>query len=288
MAFESAWGYDGLTYSGKEMRELVYTLSEGREGVSDGGMVVSQQTVAANTVKVSEGGAVIIATGAGEGGSYQVYNDADLTSPAFSPTAANPRIDRLIIRVTAGVPALEIVQGVAAGSPTEPAITGDNYLELAAVTLPASTTNITDAMIDNRQVNFVQQSARGLMFHVTRSAANIGFTTIQDIDPALVGTFTAEAGRKYVAHCRLLISSGTSGVGFIGYLREGGTTISTLCQDTAFGPGDRLFTGAGPFTATAGSHTYKLSVARIAGAGTIDVAGNAVTSEFWIEDVGPA
>jgi hypothetical protein len=154
MAFGDGWGHDGLTYSGKEMRELVKTLTGALSGVTGAStaMQVTQQTVAAATVKVAAGGAVIPATGAGLGGSYQVYNDADLTSPTISPTAANGRKDRLIIRVTAGVPALEVVQGVAAASPAEPAITGDNYLELALITLPASTTNITDAMITDRRV----------------------------------------------------------------------------------------------------------------------------------------
>lgn len=156
MAFEDAWGFDGLTYSGKEMRELVETLTGGLSGVVGGtnAVKVSQQTVATSTVKVAEGGAIIPATGAGLGGSFQVYNDADLTSPAITPTAANGRKDRLIIRVTAGVPALEIVEGVASGSPAEPSITGDNYLELALITLPASTTNITDAMITDRRARF--------------------------------------------------------------------------------------------------------------------------------------
>lgn len=154
MAFESGWGHDGLAYNGKEMRELVETLTGSLSGVTGGtnALKVSQQTVAAATVKVAEGGAVIPATGAGLGGSYQVYNDADLTSPTIAPTSANGRKDRLIIRVTNGVPALEVVQGTASGSPAEPSITGDNYLELALITLPASTTNITDAMITDRRV----------------------------------------------------------------------------------------------------------------------------------------
>lgn len=156
MAFGSGWGFDGVTYDGKEMRELVETLTGGLSGVVGGtnALAVSQQAVATSTVKAAEGGAVIPATASGEGGSYQVYNDADLTSPTISPTAANGRKDRLILRVTSGVPALEVVQGVASGSPAEPSITGDNYLELALITLPASTTNITDAMITDRRARF--------------------------------------------------------------------------------------------------------------------------------------
>ena len=160
MALSDGWGHDGVSYNGKEMRELVETLTGSLSGVTGGtnAMKVSQQTTAAATVKVAEGGAVIPATGAGLGGSYQVYNDADLTSPSIAATSANGRKDRLIIRVTNGVPALEVVQGVEAGSPTEPSITGDNYMELALITLPASTTNITDAMITDRRVRLAAGS----------------------------------------------------------------------------------------------------------------------------------
>lgn len=169
MALGSAWGHDAVSFDGKEMRELVETLTGGLSGVTGGttALKVSQQTVAAATVKVAEGGAIIPATGAGLGGSYQVYNDADLNSPTISPTAANGRKDRLIIRVTAGVPALEVVQGVASGSPAEPSITGDNYLELALITLPASTTNITDAMITDRRVRY----ASGVCTSTTRPSS---------------------------------------------------------------------------------------------------------------------
>lgn len=169
MALSSAWGHDAVSFDGKEMRELVETLTGSLSGVTGGttALKVSQQTVAAATVKVAEGGAIIPATGAGLGGSYQVYNDADLNSPTISPTAANGRKDRLIIRVTAGVPALEVVQGVASGSPAEPSITGDNYLELALITLPASTTNITDAMITDRRVRY----ASGVCTSTTRPSS---------------------------------------------------------------------------------------------------------------------
>lgn len=156
MALGDAWGHDALTYSGKEMRELVEGLTGGFAGVvgPSTALTVTQQAAPATTVKVAEGGFVIPATGAGLGGSYQGWNDADLNSPAFTATGVDGRKDRLIVRVTAGVPALEIVQGTASGSPAEPAITGDNYLELALITLPGVTTNITTAMITNRQVRF--------------------------------------------------------------------------------------------------------------------------------------
>lgn len=155
MAWNSgAWGHDGVTYNGQAMRELVESLTGGLAGVVGpvDALKVTQQSTAAATVRVAEGGVIIPATGAGLGGSYQAWNGASLNSPTIAPTSANGRKDRLIVRVTAGVAALEVVQGTAAASPAEPSITGDNFLELALITLPASTTNITDAMITDRRV----------------------------------------------------------------------------------------------------------------------------------------
>lgn len=155
MAFNtSAWGNDGNTYGERSMRELVAALTGGQTGVvgESTALKVTQQAAPANTVKAAAGGIVIPATAAGSSGSYADWNDADLTSPAFTPTGADPRKDRVIARVTAGVTALEIIEGTPGAVPAEPAITGDDYLELAMVTLPAVTTNITDAMITDRRV----------------------------------------------------------------------------------------------------------------------------------------
>ncbi len=104
-------------------------------------------------------GYVVAATGAGLHGKWHVGNDASINSPAFTATSGNGRKDRLILRVdsSTGATTLEIVQGVASASPAEPAITGSNYEELALITLPASTSNITTAMITDRR----KPAARG-------------------------------------------------------------------------------------------------------------------------------
>lgn len=146
-----AWGHDGKTYDGKDMRELVEAVFYNSPGVVHG-LAVSQQGSPNTTVKVALGKAIVAATGAGLLGQYHAWNDADVDSPSFTATTTNGRKDRLILRITAGVPALEIVEGTPSGSPVEPAITGDNYLELALITMPGSTTNITNAMITDRRV----------------------------------------------------------------------------------------------------------------------------------------
>lgn len=152
MTLGSPWGHDGKTYAGQEMRELVDAIFGGQTGiVGANDFLVEQQASPGNTVKVRAGNIVIAATGAGLFGKYAVPNDASINSPTIAPTSTNGRKDRLIVRVTSGVAALEVVQGVASGSPAEPTITGDNFEELALITLPGSTTNITTAMLTDRR-----------------------------------------------------------------------------------------------------------------------------------------
>lgn len=138
-------GYDGKSYSGKEFRFLVAAMYPTPGVVS--GFGVTAQGSPNTTVQVAAGNMIVAATAAGEFGSYQIYNDATLNSGSFTATTTNPRWDYLILRITAGVGALQIVQGTPSGSPVAPTITGDNFQALALIKMPASTTNITGGMI---------------------------------------------------------------------------------------------------------------------------------------------
>lgn len=179
----TAWGHDDGTYSGKDMRQLVEAMFAGQTGVAMAGdLLVEQQSVAASTVKVAAGHVIVDATGAGLYGNYHVWNDASINSPAFAPTSTNGRKDRLILRVTGGVPALEIVQGVASGSPAEPAITGDNYEELALITLPGSTANITTAMITDRRKRAAATAGKIVCTSTTRPSAPFEGMEIYETD----------------------------------------------------------------------------------------------------------
>jgi len=145
MSFGVPVGFDGKSYSGKEFRQLVAAMYP-NPGVITGFNVTAQGSPN-STVAVAAGNAIIAATTAGQFGSYQIANDGSINSGSFTATTTNPRWDYLIIRITAGVAALEIFPGVASGSPVAPTVTGDNWTALALVKLPSSTTNITGAMI---------------------------------------------------------------------------------------------------------------------------------------------
>lgn len=288
MAFNDAWGHDGKTYSGQEMRQLVAALTDQQVGVVGDPLTalkITQQTVAAATVKAAAGGAIITASGAGLGGSYQVWNDADLTSPTIAPTGADGRKDRVIVRVTAGVPALEVVQGTASGSPAEPSITGDNYLELALITLPGSTTNITDAMITDRRVYATLKPGYA---QVTANQTGIG-TGGADL-AGLSATVSVAAGRrlKITGHVRSWsLSAADNRIAF--RIQEGATVLGeSILRLSVASESEEGGPVVAVVTPSAGSHTYKLTAAVVDTGTAIMDAGATYPAFILVEDIGPA
>lgn len=174
MAFANALAFPALNYDDAAFRVFVDGVTRGRSGVvGSTALQVTQQSSAGPTVQVATGEAFVKATGAGLGGSFFTSNDATINSPAFAATSTDGRKDRLILRVTSGIPALEIVQGTASGTPAEPSITGSNFLELALVTLPGGTTNITTAMITDRRA-FVGGDYPRIVTSTSRPGAYVG------------------------------------------------------------------------------------------------------------------
>lgn len=109
-------------------------------------------------VSVFGGGAFIQASEPGALGSYHVYNDGtkNVVIPAADPT--NPRIDLIVARVrdaqysgAVNSWAIEVVQGIAAGSPVQPAAP-DNSLTLARVAVGANVTSISSSNITDLRV----------------------------------------------------------------------------------------------------------------------------------------
>lgn len=290
MAFSAhAWGHDAGTYTGKEMRQLIEALATRGDQLIAGvrtGLKVVQQTVPANTVRVSAGQAIVKATGAGLFGGYHVPNDAFVTSPTITPTSGNPRIDRVIIRVTAGVPSVEIVEGTPAGSPSLPAITGDNYLELAQITIPASTSNITTAMIDDVRV-FRGEWAYpwGLQGAAERSAAHNGISTSVDLtDLSVTQLYAANRQLKITGYVMVqqISSPGTVQLA----LKEGATNLQLAnlvlgASETGF-----LHVVRRVVLGASGTHTYKLAMST--NAGTVNAHGSDFPGTLLIEDLGPA
>jgi hypothetical protein len=284
-----AWGQDTVAQNGKDMRELVEGLVGvtglgTRPGFTSGFKATAQGSPNA-TVSVAAGHALVAATGAGLLGQYHVWNDAALTSGSFAPTAGNGRWDYLILRVTNGVPALEIVQGTASGSPVAPSITGDNFLPIALVKLPASTSAVTNAMItEAREFTGRWTEPRGLIDYVTLTTSTGSFT----------GGVLCTSVKTYVANRRIrltglaVVQMNSTGAIVNASIEEQG--IGNLCNSGFTVGTNGWFVTCNPgcvITPTAGSHTYRLTFA--ASSGTMSAAAS-TTQPNWlcIEDIGAA
>jgi len=165
MSFGPAWGHDGLSFNGKDMRQLAQSLGYGvtYAVMGQGDLAVTAQLTPANTVRVAAGRGLVNANGAGLTGAYHVWNDGSVTSPTFTATGADPRTDRVIVRVVAGVPTVQIVAGTPGpGTPPPPTVTGDNFMVLARVQIPAATSTVTNAMIVDERIVVGQPATRVL------------------------------------------------------------------------------------------------------------------------------
>ena len=252
-----AWGHDGETYDGQDMRHLVASfVRSGVVGVGD--FLVTEQGTPDDTLNVAGGLLVVEADGAGLFGRYLAPNVGDDTTPAFTPTGGDGRIDEVICRVTAGVPAIEIVEGTPAGTPVAPPITGDNCEWLATVTIPPTTSVIDDSMIaDRRTLASTMSSPAVVECHVRRVAVqSIPANTFTDISwdtedadldgfltaPSVNLTVPADRGGRYLAnmgvsfaaaHASQIIAIYNPWMGDRWYTPGAGTTASI---PTSLGP----------------------------------------------------
>lgn len=302
MTLGNAWGEDGLSYSGKDMRQQDAFLIDRGDSLVSGvmsGLKVTEQTSPGSTVKVAAGRAVLAATQAGKTGAYGVYNDASDNSPTVAPTSTNGRIDRLIIRVASGVAAFEVVQGTPAGSPAEPSITGDNYLELAKITLPGSTTNVTNAMLTDRRV-FRGEWARpwGVVgYSDTSGLADQSLSSAPASVSGLSVTWVAVANRRYEIEARLQNTANSSGANptVEWGIDDGAGNIkrrtTEFYDDVNVGEERHIFLlGHTEKLSLAGSTTRRVQMLSSTGTPII-VAGGATTAAHYcdltVRDVGP-
>lgn len=290
----AAWGQDGKNYDGQDMRQIAADFIDSGlalTGAVMSGFKVSQQASPGSTVRVASGRVVISATGSGLGGGYGFWNDGSINSPAIDPTSTNGRKDRLILRVTNGVPALEVVKGTAAASPAEPSITGSNYIELALVTLPSSTTNVTDAFLTDRRYFggrwAMPWGAGGIPSDIlTSSAGSTGAFVDTDLSIAFTRVFNRQYDVVVTGHAisdvagdvvALALRDGSNNVLDSWDVRVGGATVADAFS--------RTYRYVAP---AAGSFTVKVSVGRRAGSGTCNVFADADRiGHLYISDVGP-
>lgn len=158
--------------------------------------------------------------------------------------------------------------------------TGTSSIEVGAKPRP-STDTVTSSV--QRPAALGPQGAIG---YGTDTSSRTGFTAEADLNNCS-DTVSVGPSRRLRITGHALITANSS-AGFIGKIKEGTTVLGRFGQDNALNT-SRVFEGSCVVESpSAGSHTYKLTVARTAGAGTVDANNDLDAAWILIEDIGPA
>ena len=168
MAFEhSALANDtaSLIHQAKTYRRLFADVFG--SGVADvDALEVTEKSGTPNmSVDVAAGGVFIPATPS-TGGTAYGYNAATINLALSASDATNDRIDLVVaywVNGDPGVAAVKVIEGTPAPSPTEPTISDDNYLVLAAVAVDAAASSVTDSDIEDRRVTIASSATPTLV-----------------------------------------------------------------------------------------------------------------------------
>lgn len=153
-----SWLQNG-THPAENDRLTVTNSLWGAGGVADyGSMRVSQLATPGMSVQIAAGHAIIPGTQTSNQGYYISYNDAAATVGIATADPAQPRKDRIVIKVqdsyysgAANLVSFAAVTGTPASSPVAPAAP-DNALTLAIVDVAAGATSIVDANITDQRI----------------------------------------------------------------------------------------------------------------------------------------
>lgn len=155
---DALWHQNTADHSAVEYRLMLAGLLAGRGGLAHPDhLKVTQHAGTPNgTVDISPGTAFVAGSEQTWQGMYTVSADS-VVNRAVGPTGADPRVDLVAVRVRDTVYSaggddedIVVVAGTAAAAPVPPdldALGYENYLILARIDVPASTSVITDAMI---------------------------------------------------------------------------------------------------------------------------------------------
>lgn len=149
---------DGASHSAQTMRMMIRDLARGNEGVTEGSdLKVTQLATPGTSVQIGDGSSVIRGRTNAFQGHYSAYNIGAATVPIASTGAGSARTDMVVLRIldpdyegslnpaTDSLAVFEVVSNVSSTATTVPG--GYTAIPLARITLPASTSVITDTMI---------------------------------------------------------------------------------------------------------------------------------------------
>lgn len=158
-------------------------------------LAVTERSGTANmSIDVAAGSVFVASTRSVDEGVYHAYNDATINVPLSSADATNARIDRVLVQIrdqaqdaglTQNDARILVVEGTPAASPTAPAISVADYVELAQVTVPASATSITDSDITDLRV--VRRPVELVKFTASGSFTKANYPGLRSVRARVVG-----------------------------------------------------------------------------------------------------
>jgi hypothetical protein len=166
-------GKTGYTHPVETDRNILRSVSGARTGLVRFGDFAITPTGVSGQLSIARGAAYLLGVESNLQGSYHVWSDAAVTA-SFAAASGNPRIDSLILRVSddqygtiPGSPQayLEVVQGIAAGSPVARADSyfnsgGGAYVPGAWFRLADVRRNIGDTTIPSGQITHNKRYSR--------------------------------------------------------------------------------------------------------------------------------
>lgn len=129
----------------------------------------------------------------------------------------------------------------------------------------------------------------GTLGYAQAVATQAGITTVADVTGCSIAVYVGTSRRIKVTGQGPAFSSIAADL-LLGRIKEGATSLGVwfrLLQSTA--SLNQNGTGSVVLTPTAGLHTYKLTMERESGTGSISISGSATNPAFiLVEDIGPA
>ena len=146
----------------------------------------------------------------------------------------------------------------------------------------AAPTFVADELVTATKMNSLP---KGWIGYAERTTGQGSITTITDLTGLSVAV-TVAAGRRIKVTGKILAKSSVATDLVVGTIREGSTVLQRFANHAS----GALYTssqGSILLSPTAGSHTYKLSLERGTGTGTIDHAADPTFPAFiLVEDLG--
>lgn len=128
--------------------------------------------------------------------------------------------------------------------------------------------------------------AAGTLGYAEVTAAQTGISSETDLT-SLAVTVTVVSGRRIMIRAQCGVDNDTNAGQALARIKEGATYLGLFGVITISSSGVEMASGGIVLTPTAGSHTYKLTLAKTSGAGTVTMQASAFNAAYiLVQDIG--